>query len=226
MPALVVLMGWVILMFLTDLNIRAIGRKPIARSANALVSTQRNILFQWLGMGSVAHPGWLAALFCIGVWRCALGVLRGGAGYSCRNLLVICLLFFGSCAVYQSHLYAVKYPAPESSEYLYFRDYQAHTWGNKLTGLRDEPTLLLTQNWPRLDGATAGLPLYASAFYALTRFPDDICPEDYLENQGTIEAYQNILNGNADLIFVAQPSTAQKQLAEASGVKLVYTLCT
>lgn len=56
--------------------------------------------------------------------------------------------------------------------------------------------------------------------YALS---DDICPEDYLENQGTIEAYQNILNGNADLIFVAQPSTAQKQLAEASGVKLVYT---
>ncbi|MDI8746328.1 hypothetical protein MJM83_31945, partial [Salmonella enterica subsp. enterica serovar Montevideo] len=34
---------------------------------------------------------------------------------------------------------------------------------------------------------------------------------------------QHILNGNADLIFVAQPSTAQKQLAEASGVKLVYT---
>ncbi len=31
MPALVVLMGWVILMFLTDLNIRAIGCKPIAR---------------------------------------------------------------------------------------------------------------------------------------------------------------------------------------------------
>ncbi|SUI13184.1 phosphate-binding protein [Salmonella enterica subsp. enterica serovar Enteritidis] len=74
MPALVVLMGWVILMFLTDLNIRAIGRKTHRPGgANALVSTQRNILFQRLGMGSVAHPGWLAALFCIGVWRCALG---------------------------------------------------------------------------------------------------------------------------------------------------------
>lgn len=224
MPALVVLMGWVILMFLTDLNIRAIGRKPIAQVVQTL----------WLVPSVISFfNGWVWAVllipvgsqlcFALGYGGARWGVLRGGAGYSCRNLLVICLLFFGSCAVYQSHLYAVKYPAPESSEYLYFRDYQAHTWGNKLTGLRDEPTLLLTQNWPRLDGATAGLPLYASAFYALTRFPDDICPEDYLENQGTIEAYQNILNGNADLIFVAQPSTAQKQLAEASGVKLVYT---
>ncbi|EMY3036349.1 PstS family phosphate ABC transporter substrate-binding protein [Salmonella enterica] len=224
MPALVVLMGWVILMFLTDLNIHAIGRKPIAQVVQTL----------WLVPSVISFfNGWVWAVllipvgsqlcFALGYGGARWGVLRGGAGYTCRNLLVICLLFFGSCAVYQSHLYAVKYPAPESCEYLYFRDYQAHTWGNKLTGLRDEPTLLLTQNWPRLDGATAGLPLYASAFYALTRFPDDICPEDYLENQGTIEAYQNILNGNADLIFVAQPSTAQKQLAEASGVKLVYT---
>lgn len=74
MPALVVLMGWVILMFLTDLNIRAIGRKPIAQVVQTLwLVPQRNILFQRLGMGSVAHPGWLAALFCIRVWRCALG---------------------------------------------------------------------------------------------------------------------------------------------------------
>ncbi len=167
MPALVVLMGWVILMFLTDLNIHAIGRKPIARGANALVSTQRNILFNGWVWAVLLIPVGSQLCFALGYGGARWGVLRGGAGYSCRNLLVICLLFFGSCAVYQSHLYAVKYPAPESSEYLYFRDYQAHTWGNKLTGLRDEPTLLLTQNWPRLDGATAGLPLYASAFMRL-----------------------------------------------------------
>lgn len=116
----------------------------------------------------------------------------------------------------------MKYPAPESSEYLYFRDYQAHTWGNKLTGLRMNRhfahSKLAAARW-----RNGWLAVIRLGFYALTRFPDDICPEDYLENRGTIEAYQNILNGNADLIFVAQPSTAQKQLAEASGVKLVYT---
>ncbi|MCL0126962.1 phosphate ABC transporter substrate-binding protein, partial [Klebsiella pneumoniae] len=134
--ALVVLMGWVILMFLTDLNIRAIGRKPIAQVVQTL----------WLVPSVISFfNGWVWAVllipvgsqlcFALGYGGARWGVLRGGAGYSCRNLLVICLLFFGSCAVYQSHLYAVKYPAPESSEYLYFRDYQAHTWGNKLTGL-------------------------------------------------------------------------------------------
>ncbi len=152
--------------------IHAIGRKPIAVVASALVSTQRNILFNGWVWAVFAHPGWLAALlFCIGVWRCALGsALRGGAGYSCRNLLVICLLFFGSCAVYQSHQHAVKYPAPGSGEYLYFRrNYQAHTWGNKLTGLRDE----LTRS-PKIGrGSMAqrlACRLYASAFMRLRAF--------------------------------------------------------
>lgn len=124
MPALVVLMGWVILMFLTDLNIRAIGCKPIAQVVQTLWLVPRVISF---------FNGWVWAVllipvgsqlcFALGYGGARWGVLRGGAGYTCRNLLVICLLFFGSCAVYQSHLYAVKYPAPESSEYLYFRDY-------------------------------------------------------------------------------------------------------
>lgn len=150
-------------------------------------------------------------------------MLRGGAGYTCRNLLVICLLFFGSCAVYQSHLYAVKYPAPESSEYLYFRDYQAHTWGNKLTGLRMNRHFCSLKIGCGSMAQRLACRYTPRLFMRLRAFRMISALKTTLKTEGTIEAYQNILNGNADLIFVAQPSTAQKQLAEASGVKLVYT---
>ncbi len=69
--------------------------------------------------------------------------------------------------------------------------------------------------------------LYARFLCAYALSADDICPEDYLENcVEPLKPIKNILNGNADLIFVAQPSTAQSNWPIASGVKLVYTPCT
>ncbi len=124
-PPLVVLMGWVILMFLTDLNIRAIGRKPIRVVQTLVKNTQRNILFN----------GWVWAVLlipvaCAACLHCGYGGARwecyaAGAGYTCRNLLVICLLFFGSQRIPVTSL-CREVSRPESSEYLYFRDYQAH----------------------------------------------------------------------------------------------------
>lgn len=87
MPALVVLMGWVILMFLTDLNIRAIGRKPIAQVVQTL----------WLVPSVISFfNGWVWAVLLIpvGSQLCfALGY--GGARWECyaavrATLVVIC----------------------------------------------------------------------------------------------------------------------------------------
>ncbi len=93
---------------------------------------------------------------------------------------------------------------------------------NQLTPLRGKPQIQFTQNWPRLDGATAAYPIYASAFYALSVIPEDFHVWDYLDNSRTQEAYNKIVNGDADIIFVAQPSDGQKR-AEKSGVTLLYT---
>lgn len=79
------------------------------------------------------------------------------------------------------------------------------------------------KNWPRLDGATAAYPIYASAFYALSVLPEDFHEWEYLANSRTPEAYNKIVKGNADIIFVAQPSGGQKKRAEESGVTLIYT---
>ena len=45
----------------------------------------------------------------------------------------------------------------------------------------------------------------------------------YLDNSRTPEAYNKIVKGDADIIFVAQPSGGQKKRAEESGVTLIYT---
>ena len=88
---------------------------------------------------------------------------------------------------------------------------------NQLTPLRGKPQIQFTQNWPRLDGATAAYPIYASAFYALSVIPEDFHVREYLDNSRTPEAYNKIIKGDADIIFVAQPSGGQKKRAEESG---------
>ncbi len=60
-------------------------------------------------------------------------------------------------------------------------------------------------------------------FVTLSVIPEDFHSWEYLTNSRTPEAYNRIVNGDADIIFVAQPSDGQKKRAEKSGVTLLYT---
>ena len=81
---------------------------------------------------------------------------------------------------------------------------------------------------PVLDGATALFPIY-SAFMNAT-YPsgsyefdgEDFSTSSYLQKRGTGGAYQAIVDGSADIIFVAQPSGPQIQFAKNLGKELVY----
>ena len=86
----------------------------------------------------------------------------------------------------------------------------------------------LSGDLPVLDGATALLPLY-SAFMNAT-YPSgssefdrhDFSSSSYLHKRGTSGAYKAIIDGTADIIFVASPSEQQKQYAESAGKHLIY----
>lgn len=102
----------------------------------------------------------------------------------------------------------------------------------ELTTIWGEPTLRYTdewQKWPRVYGATALYPLYASAYYQLVPEPTDsahtsVAWQNYgLYQTRTPEAYDNLIKGTANIIFVAQPSEGQKKRAAEAGVKLTYT---
>ena len=75
-----------------------------------------------------------------------------------------------------------------------------------------------------MDGATALYPVYA-AFANETLSQDALNDYDknYLNCSKTIEAYQKIVSGEADVIFVAGASEKQMEYAKEQGVELVFT---
>jgi phosphate transport system substrate-binding protein len=88
----------------------------------------------------------------------------------------------------------------------------------------DKPTLKfnLDDNLPEIDGATALCPIFFSAHKA-------IYPQmqhhyyKYISCSSTPYAYERLINGEADIIFVASPSDKQLQMAKEKGVELILT---
>lgn len=100
------------------------------------------------------------------------------------------------------------------------------------------------QTMPRLDGATAAYPVYAAFveavykglgdYYAANRNNNDkdfytafVASEQFPLNivkcSKTGEAYRRLINGETDIIFVAEPSKAQAAEIKAKGDEFVLT---
>lgn len=209
-PALLTLVGWIITLHLADYQFRQMGAGWLA-----------NLMLPWLGVFTVSFVGgeywWIVIIpvgahisFSLGYGWPTRHPLTGTSGLRCRNLLLFILLLLGIVAGYQAYLYKQLNPGVGVRENIDTWAWRPDKLNNQLTPLRGKPQIQFTQNWPRLDGATAAYPIYASAFYALSVIPEDFHVWDYLDNSRTQEAYNKIVNGDADIIFVAQPSDGQK----------------
>lgn len=107
-------------------------------------------------------------------------------------------------------------------------DYKPNA-GSKVAVLDEEPTLSKRPSrdypLPALDGATALFPVYSAFAQAL--YPDGTTYDNQKNDAGnpliictkTNEAYRRLINGQADIIFVAQPSDAQVKAAKSAGVE-------
>lgn len=117
---------------------------------------------------------------------------------------------------------------------------------NELATLDKPANLQFTEfdSMPRLDGATAAYPVYAAfveavypglgkyylanknkndkeiytAFVASTQFPLDL-----VKCSKTGTAYERLIDGQTDVIFVAEPSKAQMEAIKAKGDEFVLT---
>lgn len=93
--------------------------------------------------------------------------------------------------------------------------------------VRLETDFQMDRELPVLDGATALFPIYSAVMNSV--YPEGSCEFDgsdfseasLLQKRGTTEAYKAIVDGTADIIFVAQPSEKQLAFAEESGAELV-----
>ena len=91
--------------------------------------------------------------------------------------------------------------------------------------LEEEAALHLAGELPVLDGATALYPLYAAFAQAVYEEEDYAAglTEGTVRCTNTANAYEAIVSGEADIIFVAGPSEKQKQAAADAGAELVLT---
>ncbi len=100
------------------------------------------------------------------------------------------------------------------------REYSPYAEGSKVAELDEESTLIITEDLPKLDGATAMYPVYSA--FAKAVYPESLI-YDYLDCATTRYAYERIAWGDADIVFAFAPSDGQAQFAEEQGVSLVLT---
>ncbi|MGN7386321.1 PstS family phosphate ABC transporter substrate-binding protein [Sporosarcina sp. SAFN-015] len=101
--------------------------------------------------------------------------------------------------------------------------YQPHQKGTKAVKLENPASLQLEDNLPVIDGATALYPIYAA--FAQAVYPEKEYPpfEGEVMSNRTGQAYTNLINGTADIIFVLGPSKLQLNQAESAGKELKLT---
>lgn len=146
--------------------------------------------------------------------------------------LVITTISFGGYRIHE--IYVEQIPTVGESDDLLLL-YAPYIDGSKTAVLNESATLRLESDLPVLDGATALYPVYsafAKAVYPKEAIDDiavkngsDVTVNDnaHLKCSKTSNAYENIVTGEADIIFVAAPSEKQNEYAKEQGVELIYT---
>lgn len=85
--------------------------------------------------------------------------------------------------------------------------------------------LFTKADFPHIDGSTATYPLSMEIGKELLGL-DDTGVKGFITHKTTHNAYVNLISGNADIIFVTQPSPEELALAEKDGTELeVVPIC-
>jgi len=134
--------------------------------------------------------------------------------------LVLTGVAAGQIGAYERYL-----AVPRVSDEVVLGLYRPFAPGNLLVVPSTRPSLQLTSDYPRLDGATALFPVYAAAAQAVYVYSGDPATQVLadVECNTTPMAYNRLIAGEVDAIFVAQPSQEQLAQAAAAGVELTLT---
>lgn len=107
-------------------------------------------------------------------------------------------------------------------------EYEPFKPNSKAAKLKEKSSFTLKDNTPKLDGSTALYPMYAGfvqAVYPERKYdPYDASPySGQVVSTQTANAYERLLAGDADIIFVPKPSKKYLELAKERGKKLKMT---
>ncbi len=185
----------------------------------------------WLGFAFSGEDfyAWMVLvsgiLLLLVIWCSLWGAIRKKTVWiPICSCLAVCILSTGGYAVYQAYVDRIPVIAEGGNALLY--DYEPYGENTKVAVLEEEAALQLTEDLPRMDGATALYPVYSA--FARAVYPRDMLQGAYYKNDyvmcnTTTGAYDSIVLGDADIIFAAMPSEAQLEFAKAQGVTLEFT---
>lgn len=101
-----------------------------------------------------------------------------------------------------------------------YMPFKEHT---QAVSLQDPANFKMQSDAPKIDGATALYPLYA-AFAQATYPRKEYQPyNSEVQCSSTMNAYDNLINGDVDIIFAARPSKQQMAEAKNKGIELNLT---
>ncbi|PKG24738.1 PstS family phosphate ABC transporter substrate-binding protein [Niallia nealsonii] len=137
------------------------------------------------------------------------------------------IVFFSVSAVliisyegYQAYLKSLEVVSNQDVDLSEYRPFAKNT---KAVSLEDNSTYKIKENLPMLDGATALYPVYSAfvqAVYPKQNYPLE---ESQVVSSQTSTAFDRLVNGDADIVFMAHPSENQMKSAKEQGVELKLT---
>ena len=184
------------------------------------------ILIMGLGAFYVAILGVVTATVMFFILELIWGWLKS------KKSLIILAVVFGLVALsitafeinraYHNNIDKIDEQGVDLTLYEPFRE------NTKAVSLDEKSELTFTEDLPKLDGATALYPLYSA--FARATYPEypytvDFSKEDkdYVSCTNTRFAYDRLINGEVDVIFVAGPSADQLFDAKDKGVEFNLT---
>ena len=140
------------------------------------------------------------------------------------------LIMIGLCGIAAFQLYDrskktlfANHGTEQIQDEVNFYDYHPFFEYNILKKINDPVTISFTDNYPKLDGATAAYPVYAAMVQEIYKGLDAHTVRDYVRCSNTDIAYGRLFEGEIDIFFGAQPSRHQIETAQLAGVEFALT---
>ncbi|MDF1508472.1 substrate-binding domain-containing protein [Robertmurraya sp. DFI.2.37] len=130
---------------------------------------------------------------------------------------IVSIVSYEGYEAYEKSLEVVSTQDVDLTEYTPFVE------GSKLVSLEEPSTLKIADDLPKLDGATALYPVYSAFAQAVYPKKDYSLHDSEVVSSQTSGAFDRLLKGDVDLIFIAQPSEKQMRNAEELGIELNLT---
>lgn len=140
-----------------------------------------------------------------------------------NSILVFISLCVVSVVAHESYQAYVKSIEVVSTQDVDLSEYRPFAKGTKAVSLDEPSTFKIEDNLPLLDGATALFPVYSSFVQAVYPEKDYPLEKGEVVSSKTSNAYDRLLKGEVDIIFIAHPSEGQMIAAEQQGVELNLT---